>query len=279
MEIAGSTVLITGAAGSIGSAIAHEFSRRGANLVLTDRDEERLSKLVLELSDSSDSAGSTKSNALVGDISEEAFHRRLIDAADAVGGLDISILNAGIYLPGLTWEVPAEQWARQIDVNFWGVAHGVRAALPGMIERGKGHIVAVASGAGLVSTPGLSAYVASKHAVVGMMESVRHELNRVKAGVGASVVCPGNVVSDMAVNSLRSEDADNSGLSDQSALLAAVVQAGVDAGTGPEVVALAIAEAVESNRFWVIPHQEIAWAAADRTRRIVDGEEPVDLLG
>lgn len=68
---------------------------------------------------------------------EEVFHRRLIDAADAVRELDISILNAGIYLPGLTWEVPAEQWARQIDVNFWGVAHSVRAALPGMIERGK----------------------------------------------------------------------------------------------------------------------------------------------
>ncbi|HNG25707.1 MAG TPA: SDR family NAD(P)-dependent oxidoreductase, partial [Microthrixaceae bacterium] len=149
----------------------------------------------------------------------------------------------------------------------------------------------VASGAGLVATPGLAPYVSSKHAVVGLMESVRHELARAAPGVRASVVCPGNIATPINANSLAVADA--AGAADVAACegsagdgsTAAVarqidetVRRGVDSGAEPQTVADAIVEAVSTGRFWVLPQPEVALGALDRVQRIVDGRPPADLL-
>ncbi len=272
MKLNGSVVVITGAGGGIGSAVARRLAAEGMSLVLSDRDSDGLDRTVDELPPDTDV------RIVVGDVSLELHHAELVRTALELGDLALSVLNAGVYLPGLTWEIPAEQWRLQMEVNFWGVLHGVRAAVPTMIEAGAGHVVAVASGAGLVATPALGPYVASKHAVVGLMESLRHELNRVAPHVHASVVCPGNVRSPMAANSLAVAGIEHEHLSPEVADLARQIRAGNAAGADPETVADAVFEAVTENRFWVLPQPEVAWGAVDRMERVRDGREPIDFL-
>jgi len=273
MELDGGAAIVTGAGGGIGSAVARRLATEGMSLVLVDRDEAALERLVASL------PASTTSTVAVVDVGSVADNERLVELAEDLGGLRLSVLNAGVYLPGLSWEVPLEQWELQVSVNQWGVIHGVRAAVPAMIERGQGHVVAVASGAGLVATPALAPYVATKHAVVGLMESLHHELARVAPTVHASVVCPGNVRTPMAANSLSTAGIEHEELSASVASLASTIRSGNDAGADASTVADAIVDAVAEQRFWVLPQPEVAWGALDRYQRISDGREPVDLFG
>lgn len=165
--------------------------------------------------------------------------------------------------------------------NYWGVVHGLRAALRTMVPEDDGWVVAVSSGAGLVAAPGLAPYVATKHAVVGMMESTYHELARIDSQVGVSVICPGNIATDMPdrENPGGLDAAEVSAYPDATRRLTATIRAGVEAGADPASVAVALTDGVSDGRFWILPQPELAWAAADRARRISEAEMPVDLLG
>lgn len=277
--------IVTGAGGGIGAAVARSLAAAGMSLVLADRDRSALEAVAASL------PPSVTVITGVGDVGDPTHHAALVTAAEDLGGVTVSVQNAGVALTGLSWEVPLEQWELQVRTNYWGVVHGVRAALPPMVRRGLGHVLAVASGAGLVATPGLAPYVSSKHAVVGLMESVRHELARAAPGVRASVVCPGNIATPINANSLAVADA--AGAADVAACegsagdgsTAAVarqidetVRRGVDSGAEPRTVADAIVEAVSTGRFWVLPQPEVALGALDRVQRIVDGRPPADLL-
>ncbi len=273
MELEGGVAIVTGAGGGIGSEIARRLASEGMSLVLADR-----SRTNLDIA--AESVGrSVNVVTAAGDVGEPTHHAALVTAAQDLGGLTVSVQNAGVYLPGLSWEVPLEQWELQMRVNFWGVLHGVRAAMPVMAERGTGHIMATASGAGLVATPALAPYVSSKHAVVGLMESLRHEMARAAPGLRASVICPGNVHTPMAANSLAAAGIGVERLSTVAQDVADTVRAGNQAGQDPSTVADAVVEALRSGRFWVLPQPEVGLGALDRVQRIVDGREPVDLLG
>ncbi len=269
----GGVAVVTGAGGGIGAAVARTLAGAGMSLVLADR-----SRSLLDAAAATLPRDATVITA-VGDVGDPSHHAALVTAAEDLGGLTVSVQNAGVVLPGLSWEVPIEQWELQIRVNYWGVVHGVRAALSAMTRRGVGHVVAVASGAGLVATPGLAPYVSSKHAVVGLMESVRHELARAAPGVKASVVCPGNIRTPMTANSLAAAGVAEEHLSPVAQQVADTVRAGVDHGAAPETVADSVLDALNTGRFWVLPQPEVALGALDRVQRIVDGREPVDLLG
>lgn len=265
--------IVTGAGGGIGGAVARRLAADGFSLVLADRDPASLERVVGTL------RAGTVCELVVGDVASKKHHDELVAAAEDLGGLSVSVLNAGVSLTGLSWELPLDQWELHVAVNYWGVVHGVRAAVPPMIARGSGHVVAVASGAGLVATPGLAAYVSTKHAVVGLMESLFHELARVAPDVHSSVVCPGNIATPMAANSLAAAGLATRPLDGEAAAIEEVVRAGVDNGSAPATVADAIGDALADRRFWILPQPELAWAATDRMRRLADGEAPVDLLG
>lgn len=265
--------IVTGAGGGIGAAVASALARRGLSLVLADRDAPALTRVVGSL------PVGTIAETVVGDVAEVGHHTRLVEAAHDLGGPAVSVLNAGVSLTGLSWELPLEQWDLHVRVNYWGVVHGVRSVVPSMVDAGAGHVVAVASGAGLVATPGLAAYVSTKHAVVGLMESLYHELARVAPGVAASVVCPGNIATPMAANSLAAAGLEQRHLEGEAGRIESVVQAGVRSGAEPGTVADAIVAALDNRRFWVLPQPELAWAATDRARRLAEGAAPVDLLG
>ncbi len=269
-------VVVTGAGGTIGTALAVTFAALGAPLVLSDYDDGAAAVTGAQAM----AAGAPEVRVVIGDAADPDVADTLVDACRDWGGPAVAVFNAGICVPGLTWEQPIEVWRRQVEVDYWGPVHGVRAMVPAMLERGSGHVVAVSSGAGLVAPPGMGAYVSSKHAVVGLMESLHHELARLGAPIGVSVVCPGNVLSNLADNSLRSMNVDpeDHELGGVAAEIDAVVRAGVDAGAAAQTVADAVVRAVRERRFWVLPQPEVGLGALDRYQRLADGRPPLDLL-
>ena len=121
----------------------------------------------------------------------EAFQRVVESAVESWGRLDYLFNNAGIGIGGEARDFQLDEWKKVIDVNLYGVIHGVQAAYPIMIEQGSGHIVNVASIAGLVPFAGEISYTASKYAVVGLTHTLRAEA--ADLGGNVTLVCPGKI--------------------------------------------------------------------------------------
>ncbi|WP_330232829.1 SDR family NAD(P)-dependent oxidoreductase [Nocardia sp. NBC_00508] len=165
-------VLITGGGRGIGRAAAELFAAKGSQVVLADVDKPTAEAAA----------------AAIGGVAYEldVRSRGQWDAViDAVGGVDILVNNAGVMPAGAFLDEPDVVGQATLDINVWGLIHGMRATAPGMIERGRGHIVNVASLAGKVPIPGLAVYNASKFAAVGLSAATRLEF----AGHGVSVSC------------------------------------------------------------------------------------------
>jgi NAD(P)-dependent dehydrogenase (short-subunit alcohol dehydrogenase family) len=182
----GRLVLITGAASGIGYECARSFARRGARLVISDINAAALEKARVELV-----AGGARCHALVCDVaSEGSVHAFAAAVQKDVGTVDVLVNNAGIAFLGSFEETPLAQWRRILDVNVLGIVHCVQAFLPAMrAAGGERKIVNVASLAGFAPAPNMSAYGASKHAVVGLSEVLALELH--DTDISVLIVCPG----------------------------------------------------------------------------------------
>ena len=179
---ADSVSLITGGASGIGAALARALVAQGGRVVLADRQEELAQKTAKSLGDSA--------RAVALDVREPgAFLAVAKGILEREGRIDYFFNNAGIGIGGLFEEHSVDDWRYIVDVNLLGVVWGVQAVYPLMIEQGFGHIVSTASMAGRIGTPGLSAYCATKHAVVGLTRSLRVEA--APHGVFISAFCPG----------------------------------------------------------------------------------------
>jgi NAD(P)-dependent dehydrogenase (short-subunit alcohol dehydrogenase family) len=178
----GKSAFITGAASGIGRALAKALVARGVTVCVSDIDGAGAKRVADECG-----TGAT-SGAL--DVCDAAAVRAAVgEFAGKRGRLDYLFNNAGIGMGGEVHEIPLEAWHRVVDVNIWGVVHGVQAAYPLMRAQGFGHIVNTASMAGLGPAPLLTPYALTKHAVVGLSASLRVEA--APFGVRVSAVCPG----------------------------------------------------------------------------------------
>jgi NAD(P)-dependent dehydrogenase (short-subunit alcohol dehydrogenase family) len=178
----GKTAFITGAASGIGRALARALASRGAIVCATDVDGTGAQRVAAECGH-----GAT-SGAL--DVCDAAAVRVAVqDFARDRGRIDYLFNNAGIGIGGEVHEIPLAAWHRVVDVNIWGVVHGVQAVYPLMRQQGFGHIVNTASMAGLAPAPLLAPYALTKHAVVGLSASLRIEA--APFGVRVSALCPG----------------------------------------------------------------------------------------
>lgn len=185
--LAGRHALVTGGSRGIGAAIAEALIAAGARVTITGRDPARLAETAARLGAAS----------LVLDATDEAGIARAFAAAQPI---DILIANAGAAESARYTATPRDLWDRMIAVNLTGVHLAMRAALPGMLARNWGRVVAVASTAGLKGYPYVAPYVAAKHGVVGLVRAVALECAR--SGVTVNAVCPGFTDTDLVADSV-----------------------------------------------------------------------------
>jgi NAD(P)-dependent dehydrogenase (short-subunit alcohol dehydrogenase family) len=254
MELKGKTAVITGGASGIGLATAIQFSKAGANLVLGDIEDGPLEHEVKELR----SHGAT----VIGvhcDVSKESDVEALRDAAlKEFGAVHVIFNNAGV-AGGSTIGTPKKIWDWVMSVNLDGVVNGMNAFIPLFLEQNEGHVVNTASEAGLVGVAGMGPYNASKFAVVGISESLFHELANTGKNVHVSVLCP-NFVRTRIFESERNMPkelasyAENPENQEIKTIAAALVNAGIDAAD----VAKAVEDAVVNEKFWILTHEHSA---------------------
>jgi NAD(P)-dependent dehydrogenase (short-subunit alcohol dehydrogenase family) len=185
-NLKGKQVLVTGAASGIGLECAKAFAQRGANLVISDINATALEQARAEIA-----ATGVACFAQACDVSKEESVAAFAAAVEkAVGPVDVLVNNAGVAFLGGFDETPLSEWRRIYDINVMGIVHCIRAFLPAMRKAGGARkIVNVASLAGFAPAPNMSAYAASKHAVVGLSEVLAMELHDTQISV--LVVCPG----------------------------------------------------------------------------------------
>jgi len=179
----GTTSVVTGGASGIGEALATEIARRGGRVVVADRQVDRARSVAQTIVSA---GGQALASAL--DVRDGDAFMALLATQDRV---DYLFNNAGIVVGGDARRLARDDWLAIVDVNLHGVINGVQAALPIMTEQGSGHIVNTASLAGLLPSPRMVPYAATKHAVVGLSTSLRAEL--APLGIRVSVLCPGAV--------------------------------------------------------------------------------------
>ena len=176
---------VTGGASGIGAALATKLANEGAEVWIADRQIGAAQELAQRLN-----SGAGKAHVIELDVrSYPSFESAVAEAVQQSGRIDYLFNNAGIGVSGEIDSYTLDDWNDVFDVNLRGVVHGIQAVYPIMIRQHSGHIVNTASMAGLVTSPGLGSYTATKHAVVGISKALRLEAER--HGVQVSVFCPG----------------------------------------------------------------------------------------
>lgn len=182
----GRTALVTGGSSGIGRLVALGLAQRGAKVAVWDLNQESLARFKEEAAQAGFSV-----QAMICDVSKkEDVYARAKDLEAVLGPLDILVNNAGVVSGASLLDTPDEKIMRTMDVNVLAHFWTVKAFLPGMIKRNRGHIVSLSSAAGLIGVRGLADYSASKFAVFGFHEALRTELARLARGIDSLVVCP-----------------------------------------------------------------------------------------
>jgi len=190
-DLKGKVVLITGAARGMGRCDALNFAREGSRVVVTDVDQKELEKTAGELEDSHYQAYS-----YILDVADRDACFALVEKVEGeVGPIDVLINNAGIVECGDFLDVSEYSIRRTTEVNYLGQAWMMSAVLPGMVKRGSGHVVNMASMGGKVASAKMGPYCATKHAVIGLTDSVRQELRG--SGVHFTIIEPGFIDTGM----------------------------------------------------------------------------------
>lgn len=194
IELNNKNCFITGAASGIGRSFAIALAKEGMNLFITDINMENLKKTKLEIE-----ALGVKVFANKCDVSNfEDFESSANEFYSKLGNLDLLINNAGIVISGTLLELELEDWKKVLDVNLWSIIHSIKIFLPHMLERKSGHIVNVASGAGIFGSSEPLPYITSKFAVVGISEALYGRLR--SYGINVSVIIPSYVRTNIFSN-------------------------------------------------------------------------------
>ena len=264
-DLQGRSAVVTGAGGGIGRALAGALARAGANIVVADIDAGRAHAAAAGIAEET----GVKAIGAGVDVSRpEQVDALAALARDQLGGVHVLCNNAGVQLPGKTWEFTASEWDWLLGVNLFGVINGIRSFVPAMIASGEpGHVVNTASVGGLVAYPGIAMYSAAKHAVVGLSETLAHDLAEVGAPIGVTVLCPGPTNSSLRENSARLRPGGEEGKP--------VPAVSHWERMPAEAVADLTVEAIRTNRFWLVTHAEYLDMVLARARGITETDELV----
>lgn len=225
------TVAITGAGSGIGRATALAFAKAGYRVAACDVDQPRLDALATEL-------GAQTLLVRKVDVADRAQMAAFADDVHAAAGgaVDVIVNNAGVAVGGAFLDTSLDDWDWLLGINLKGVVHGCHFFVPKMVERGQGHVINIASILGIFAAPSVTAYVASKFAVLGFSRSLRVEME--PHGVGVTAICPGMI---------KTAIFDDSRTVGHVAKRREKIAATFNKGASPELVARAILDAVRTN--------------------------------
>jgi NAD(P)-dependent dehydrogenase (short-subunit alcohol dehydrogenase family) len=271
--------VVTGGASGIGRAMADRFAAAGMKIVLADVEEGALLKAEGEVR----AQGATVLGVVTDVSKAEAVENLAKKTLDAFGGVHIVCNNAGVGGGfGPSWTQPLQNWEWGFGVNLWGVIHGIRTFVPIMLKQDtEGHVVNTASMAGLLSAPFMSVYDATKFAVVTISESLHLELAMQQAKVKVSVLCPGFVNTNIATSDRNRPAQLQPGeqqFSESEMAFAAMMFAGIAAGTPPAEVAEKVFAAVQNEQFYIFSHPEFLTAVRTRMEAILEQRNPEPVL-
>lgn len=240
-------VLITGGSSGIGLALACQAAAAGARVSLIARDPGKLATAASQVR--ADAPAAPEIFTAPADVADEAALVAAIRAAEAANGpVDVLITSAGVARPGHFAEIPVSVFEHTMAVNYFGTLYAVKAVTPSMCARGRGKIVMISSGAGLVGLFGYTAYAPSKFALRGFAESLRGELK--PAGVTVSIVYPPDTDTPQLAEENLTKPEETKALTAAGGLWTA------------EAVARATLEGVRRGRFAVTPGVQLtalAW--------------------
>jgi NAD(P)-dependent dehydrogenase (short-subunit alcohol dehydrogenase family) len=253
--------VVTGAANGIGRGLVEAAAERGMSVVAADVDAAALERLRAELA-----LGDRLSTAVV-DVSRSDSVAALAELAwQRHGRVHLLFNNAGVMSSGRSWEQAPERWSWLMGVNLMGVVHGIHHFLPRMLAGGEpGVVVNTASMAGVMAMPQMASYVASKHAIVGLTETLQLELREAQAALSAAVICPGAV----RTNIFSTSPSETAPLH-QSTTFQAAAQASMDAlGMDPRELAAIVFGHLQQGRFWIFPHPAMLKGVDRRARAML----------
>lgn len=274
-EFSGRVAVITGAASPLGSALARRLGQEGMRLVLADSDGAALLGVHASLT-----RGGLEAAAVHTDVSRpEQVDDLARTTLDRFGGVHLLCNAAGVLTGGLSWQEPEGDWEWLFRVNVLGVAHSVRAFLPTLVkQREPGHVLNVASIAGICPLPYLGVYSATQHAVVALSESLAMELAITASHVGVSVLCGGltRAALDVAERQrpgelTRSPDA---GVPPAQRLVAEALRAQAAESLPPEVIAALAVDAIRQRQFLILPHPEHQRVLRQQHEQRLSGRAP-----
>ena len=255
-DLEGKVAVVTGAGSGIGEGIARAAAQAGMKVLVADIDIEKAQVVAADIGESA--------HAFEVDVSDLESVEAMRDAAvERFGGVHLLCNNAGVWIGALMHDADIKDWQYLINVNLYGVIHGVRAFLPLLVAQGEGHIVNTASMGGLISGPPEGLYTTTKFAIVGLSEALLMEV--ADKGVGVSVLCPGLVNTNLITQSsaVRPEAFD-SGIDHQQPA------PDVAAGIPPLAVGEQVIDAVRESGFYVITHDDYRDIIAGRHEGILD---------
>lgn len=269
----GKVAVVTGAASGIGRAIAARAAQERMRVVLADIEAGALERAAAELR-----ATGADVLAVPTDVaSAEAVAALAERTIAAYGAVHVLVNNAGVVSGGPLWERTLADWEWVLGVNLWGVVHGIRTFVPPMLaQTDGGYIVNTASAAGLVTAPSLGIYTVTKHAVVAISETLSAQLAQRGGAVKVSVLCP-MWVNTRLVESERNRPAALHNPPVGGNATPAEVEAirpFIASGKSPEAIADAVFEAIRDERFYILPHPEVAPLVRRRMEGILNGFDP-----
>ncbi|TVQ66143.1 MAG: SDR family oxidoreductase [Balneolaceae bacterium] len=199
MPLQKKVIWITGASSGIGEALAYEFNKKGAHLILSARRMDELNRVLGNCTDAEETV-----RLLPLDLADaETLPAKAVEALSLFGGVDMLINNGGVSQRAFAVDSKMETIRQVMEVNFFGTVALTKAVLPQMIERKSGHIVVTSSVMGKLGTKYRSAYASSKHALHGWFDCLRQELY--EHNIDVSLVCPGFVKTNVTVNALTAD--------------------------------------------------------------------------
>jgi NAD(P)-dependent dehydrogenase (short-subunit alcohol dehydrogenase family) len=262
-DLKGKVAFITGGASGIGLAMARAFGREGMSVMIADIEGQALQAAVERLR-----SEQVRAEGVVADVTRrDSLRAAALETIARFGKVHVVCNNAGVGAGGMLGQVPERDWNWVIDVNLYGVVHGMEIFTPLILSHGEGgHFVNTASMAGMLSGLGFSPYAASKFAVVTMSEGLAMQLKPL--GIGVSVLCPGWVRTRINASGrnrperygpTRTPDPDS-----PAAALAAYIDESLRSGLDPAEVAARVLTAIREDELYVFTHPQMRAAMEER---------------